>query len=60
MDDAQKFWYLFIAYAIVWLLIGGYLVWLGVRLRRNRRQIERLRSLIGDDASAGGGHHPAR
>jgi CcmD family protein len=55
LDEAQKFWYLFIAYAIIWILIGGYLLWLGARLRRNRRQIDRLRSLLGDEDGASGG-----
>ena len=52
MNDAQKFWYLFIAYAFIWLLIGGYLLWLGARQRSNRRQIERLRALLGRDDDA--------
>ena len=59
MDDAQKFWYLFIAYDIIWLLIGGYVLWLGARLRHNRRQIERLRTLLGDDDDSSG-NRPAR
>ncbi|HKY33630.1 MAG TPA: CcmD family protein [Candidatus Polarisedimenticolia bacterium] len=49
MDEATKFWYLFIAYDIVWLLIGGYVVWLGVRQNRIQRQIERLRALLGEE-----------
>jgi CcmD family protein len=50
MTEEQKFWYLFIAYAIIWLLIGGYLLWLGARQRSNRRVIERLRAMLGPDS----------
>ena len=53
MTEEQKFLYLFIAYAIIWLLIGGYLVWLGARQRSNRREIERLRAMLGPDDEAG-------
>ena len=54
MTDEQKFWYLFIAYTIIWLLIGGYLLWLGARQRNNRREIERLRAMLGSDADETG------
>ena len=47
MTDAQKFWYLFWAYNIIWILIGGYLISLGFRLRKIQRAIERLRQVLG-------------
>jgi CcmD family protein len=55
VDESQKFWYLFIAYSIIWLLMGGYILWLGLRQRRNRQEIDRLRSRLGhpDDRPAG-------
>jgi len=56
VEESQKFWYLFIAYSLIWLLIGGYIVWLGVRQRRNRRQIDQLSARLGhpDDRPGGG------
>jgi len=49
VSDAQKFQYLFWAYNIIWLLMGGYLLTLGVRQRRIQRLIERLRQSLGRD-----------
>ena len=46
MTEAQKFWYLFWAYDIIWLLIAGYLLLLGLRQRRLRREIERLKDSL--------------
>ena len=51
MTDAQKFQYLFWAYNIIWLLMGAYLLTLGVRQRRLQRLIERLRQSLGRDES---------
>lgn len=45
----QHFPYLFGAYAIIWTLIAGYLLSLGVRMRRIQREIDRLRQAIGQD-----------
>ena len=39
----QHFPYLFWAYNIIWTLIVGYLLWLGARQRRVRRDLEALR-----------------
>lgn len=50
MNDAQKFWYLFWAYNIIWLLMAGYLISLGLRQRRIQRMIEKLRDLLGGEA----------
>lgn len=49
----QHFPYLFWAYNIIWVLMAGYLVFLGVRLRRIQREIDRLRD------SSPGGSRPA-
>jgi len=49
MSDEQKFWYLFWAYDVIWLLICGYLVMLGARQRRIEKQIDRLRRSLGMD-----------
>ncbi|HEY3176508.1 MAG TPA: CcmD family protein [Candidatus Polarisedimenticolia bacterium] len=49
MDEAQKFQYLFWAYNIIWILFAGYLLMLGVRLRRVHRQIARLRGSMGKE-----------
>lgn len=46
MSDALKFWYLFWAYNIIWLLIAAYLMLLGLRQRRLRREIERLKASL--------------
>ncbi len=43
MTDEVKFWYLFWAYAIIWALMGGYLMLLGARLRAVRRQLDQLK-----------------
>jgi len=48
----QHFPYLFWAYNIIWLLIAGYLVSLGVRQRRVEREIERLRRTLGPEEGA--------
>jgi CcmD family protein len=42
MSDAEKFQYLFWAYNVIWILIAGYLLMLGVRLRRVQRQIQEM------------------
>ncbi len=47
MTEEVKFWYLFWAYAIIWILMGGYLMTLGARLRSARREIDRLRGAQG-------------
>jgi CcmD family protein len=60
LDESTKFWYLFIAYSLIWLLIGGYILWLGVRQRRNRREIDRLRAKLGHDEDRPGGLAPPR
>lgn len=52
MDDAQKFQYLFWAYNIIWILMAGYLLMLGVRLRRVQRQIEQMRGSTGREDRA--------
>ncbi|HET6373439.1 MAG TPA: CcmD family protein [Candidatus Polarisedimenticolia bacterium] len=44
--------YLFWAYNIIWLLIGGYVLTLGLRQRGIRRQIDRLREIINDKEAA--------
>ncbi len=46
MSNEEKFWYLFWAYNIIWILIGGYLISLGVRQRRIARTIDRLRETL--------------
>jgi CcmD family protein len=43
MSDAEKFQYMFWAYNIIWALMAGYLLMLGVRLRRVQRQIEQMK-----------------
>ena len=43
MSDAEKFQYLFWAYNSIWILMAGYLLTLGVRLRRVQRQIEQMK-----------------
>ena len=48
----KHFPYLFWAYNIIWILMVGYLLWLGARLRRVRRDLENLRSSM--DAAARG------
>ena len=48
----QHFPYLFWAYAIIWTLIAGYLISLGVRMRRIQRQIDSLRQSIGQGGSS--------
>ncbi|MFQ5701195.1 MAG: CcmD family protein [Acidobacteriota bacterium] len=50
MTVAQKFLYLFWAYNIIWLLIGGYLLLLGARQRRIQRLLERMRASLKDSA----------
>ena len=46
----EHFPFLFWAYNVIWFLICGYLVTLGVRQRRIEKQIDRLsRSLGADD-----------
>ena len=47
MTNEEKFWYLFWAYNIIWALITIYLLSLGVRQRRIRRLIDRLREKLG-------------
>ena len=42
----QHFPFLFWAYNIIWFLIAGYLVTLGVRQRSMGRQIQRLKEQI--------------
>jgi CcmD family protein len=60
LDESKKFWYLFIAYTIIWLLIGGYILWLGLRQRRNRHEIDRLRAKLGHDDDVSAGPTPPR
>ena len=48
----QHFPYLFWAYAIIWTLMAGYLISLGVRMRRIQRQIERLKLSISQNEKA--------
>ena len=45
----QHFPYLFWAYNIIWLLICGYLVAMGVRQRRIETEIARLKRSLGMD-----------
>lgn len=45
----QHFPFLFWAYNVIWILICGYLLTLGVRLRRIEKQIDRLRRSSGLD-----------
>jgi CcmD family protein len=47
VTDAQKFWYLFWGYNIIWLLLAAYLLTLGARQRRIQRIIDRLRETLG-------------
>ena len=42
----KHFPYLFWAYNIIWLLIAGYLLGLGLRQRRIQRQIDRLKESL--------------
>lgn len=49
MTSAQKFWYLFWAYNLIWILIGGYLLTIGIRQRRIERVLNRLRALLKDN-----------
>lgn len=43
----EHFPYLFWGYNVIWVLIGGYLVMLGLRQRRLRREIDRLKTQLG-------------
>jgi CcmD family protein len=50
VSNEQKLWYLFWAYNLIWIAMGGYLLWLGARERHLSRLIERLlRKLPGAD-----------
>ena len=42
----QHFPFLFWAYNIIWVLIAGYLLTLGLRQRRIQRQIDRLKEAL--------------
>jgi len=46
LSNEEKFWYLFWAYNVIWLLMGAYLLFLGVRQARLRRLLERLREKV--------------
>lgn len=39
----QHFPYLFWGYNIIWILIGGYVLMLGFRVRKVQRQIDRMK-----------------
>jgi CcmD family protein len=39
----RDYWHLFIAYAVVWVLIFGYVISLGRRFGRMEEELERLR-----------------
>ena len=45
----QHFPYLFWAYNVIWILICGYLLTLGMRQRRIEKQIDRIRRSLGMD-----------
>ena len=45
----KHFPFLFWAYNIIWLLIAGYLLTLGVRQRNIQKQIQRLKDLLGKE-----------
>jgi CcmD family protein len=36
----RAYWHLFVAFAAAWVLLFGYTVWLGLRLRGIERQLE--------------------
>jgi CcmD family protein len=48
----QHFPYLFWAYNIIWTLIAGYLLMLGLRQRRIKREIDRLKESLKEDERA--------
>ena len=45
----QHFPFLFWAYNIIWALIAGYLLMLGLRQRRIKREIDRLKESLKED-----------
>ena len=48
----QHFPFLFWAYNIIWALIAGYLLMLGLRQRRIKREIDRLKESLKEDERA--------
>lgn len=50
MSTPDRFWFLFSAYAAIWLLLAFFLVRLGRRHRALDRQLEELRARIGTGA----------
>ncbi len=49
---AEHFPYLFWAYNIIWFLIAGYVITLGMRQRSIRRRIERIERALGREEQA--------
>ena len=49
---AEHFPYLFWAYNIIWCLIIGYVITLGIRQRSIRRRIERIEQTLGKEERA--------
>jgi CcmD family protein len=52
MSTPDRFWFLFSAYAAIWLLLALYLVRLGRQHRAIERELEDLRARLGRERSA--------
>ena len=47
MTPPDRFWFLFSAYAAIWVLLALFLVYLGRRHRALEREIDQLRTRVG-------------
>lgn len=51
MIDERNFLYMFFGFAAVWAILAGYVVFLGAREGKLRRQLEHLKRMVDDRES---------